>query len=84
MRLKTGVFVCALALAACGTTLRPIRINSDPNQEALDRMHDAQEADNVEAFIAAHPDLDTLSKRQLRDGTLSRSEAGQRLKQKRP
>jgi hypothetical protein len=71
----------ALVLAACGP-VRPIRVNSDPNQEALDRLHDQVERDDVEAFIAAHPELDARTKRELRDGTISRREAAERMKRR--
>lgn len=68
-----------LALMSCGHPL-PIRINSDPNQEALDRLHDQTEADDVEIFIHIHPELDAQTRRDLRDGTVSRRTVAERLR----
>jgi hypothetical protein len=70
-----------LLLPAC-VTIKPVQINSDPNQERLQRIEERTERDNVEAFIAEHPDLSVTMRKQLREGTLSRSEALEQLKKK--
>lgn len=74
--------IIVLALSACGT-IQPIHINSDPNQESLERLEDRTEQNNVDAFIADHPELDAETRKGLRDGTISRHEALERLKVRR-
>lgn len=71
----------ALMLASCGHP-QPIRIHSDPNQEALDRLHDKTETDDIEIFIRNHPELDAETKQALREGTVSRSAVAAREKRK--
>lgn len=78
--MKIPVLLAALALLPACNNPRPIRINSDPNQEAMDRMHDKMEEDDIELFIRKHADLDDQTKRELRDGTISRSEAARRAR----
>jgi hypothetical protein len=63
---------------------QPVQIsNSDPNLAAQQRDERAFDADNVQAFIASHPDLDADTKKELRDGSLTVHEAQQRLKRQR-
>jgi hypothetical protein len=63
-----------LPLTAC-VAIKPVKIHSDPNQERLERTEEKVERDNIEAFIAEHPELDAKTKKELREGTVSRSEA---------
>ncbi|MBV9080412.1 MAG: hypothetical protein JO102_04750 [Elusimicrobia bacterium] len=71
-----------LPLSACGSAVsfHPVTLNSDPNQETLQRWDDQAEEQRVSAFIADHPELDAQTKKELRDGTISRHEALERLK----
>ena len=82
--MKRAAVAALVALGAAGCVeIRPMHINSDPNQEALERMEEKTEAQNVEAFIVDHPELDAGTKKELRDGTISRHEALERQKSRR-
>jgi hypothetical protein len=63
-----------LPLTAC-VAIKPVKIHSDPNQERLERTEEKVERDNIEAFIAEHPELDADMRKALREGTLSRAAA---------
>ncbi len=78
---RATLLLSVLCLAGCGSP-RPIHINSDPNQEALERMEEKTEQNNIDAFLADHPDLDGETRKGLRDGTVSRHEALERLKRR--
>lgn len=71
--MKYKLALAAGLIAGC-VTARPVHINSDPNQAALDRLEEKNEQANIEAFIAEHPELREGTKEALRDGTLSRHE----------
>ncbi len=79
--MKYKLVIVMLVLSAC-VKVAPIQINSDPNLERLERAQEDMEKDNVEAFIAEHPELDAETKKALRDGTMSRSAAEEKLKRR--
>ena len=84
-----GIRVAFLAFAMGGgagcISWKPATIySSDPNQAAQQRLQDKNDKSNVEAFIAAHPELDPLTKKELRDGTITPAEALKRLEKKDP
>jgi hypothetical protein len=63
-----------LAVAACAP-FRPVPMNSDPNAEARERMEQRNDDASLEAFIAAHPALDSQTKKELRAGRINPREA---------
>jgi len=67
------ILPCTLAIG-CGAP-KPMRINSDPNQERQERVQDRVEGDNIDAFLSEHPELDAETKKALREGTMSRTDA---------
>lgn len=75
-----GVF--SLLLTAC-LPIQPkaVRVDSDPNVQESERLHDKIEASDIDIFIGDHPDLDEKTKKDLRDGTISRHAAIEKLKQ---
>ena len=80
--MKRGFPVLAvLALSGCITfSPKPVHINSDPNQESLERLEEKNAQDNLSAFIIDHPEFDDQTKKDLRDGTISRKDAIERAK----
>ena len=69
---RTLSFLAVLSLSGCITfSPKPVHINSDPNQEALERLEEKNAEDNLSAFIIDHPELDDRTKKDLRDGTIS-------------
>jgi len=75
--------VSLLVTTAC-VRLHPIAIDSDPNQERLERLQEKTEQENIEVFIAEHPNLDDDTRRELREGTISRNEALKRSQKTTP
>ena len=67
---------------SCGVSIKPVHLNSDPNEEFRDEMREQAEESDIEAFIATHPELDSETKKELRDGTLTRHAALERLNNK--
>jgi hypothetical protein len=81
MRFVVGILILALAYGC--VTWKPATIYStDPSHAAQQRLEDQTNKSNVEAFIAAHPELDAETKRELRDGTITPAEALKRLEKK--
>lgn len=69
-------------LTSCRVAVAPVRVDSDPKQESRAKTQDKVEADAIEAFITEHPDMDEQMKQDLRDGTISRHVALERLNQR--
>ena len=66
-------------------TWKPVDIpNSDPNLAAQQRAQKKQDEQNIEAFIAQHPELDDQTKTDLRAGTITIHEAMDRLHKQNP
>ena len=76
------LLIIFLMCSGCTWSVKPIHVNSDPNEEFRERMREKTELDNIEAFIAEHPELDAPTKKALRNGTISRHEALEELKKK--
>ena len=54
--------------------------SSDFNRDQERRREEMLDRDNAAAFIAAHPELDDETRKELRDGTITPHEALERLK----
>ncbi len=68
--------ICAglLGVAAC-VSFHPVQMDSDPNQLQQKQQDEKIDGANLEAFIAAHPELDSQTKKELRAGVIDRKEA---------
>ena len=70
-----------LVLTACAD-FRPVPIRTDPNEEAQARMEEQNAEAQMNAFIAAHPEFDAETRRQLRAGDISRQEALEKVRKR--
>jgi len=77
------ILLAILAFAACVKfQAKPVRIISDPNQERQEQVGNQMEEANIEVFITDHPELDEETKKELRNGTITRHAALERTKKK--
>jgi hypothetical protein len=71
---RAACLALLLLLPAC-VDFHPVPIRTDPNEEAQARMEEQNAQAQMNAFIAAHPEFDAETRRQLRAGEISRQDA---------
>lgn len=82
MKIYLAFLITILALTAC-VELKPrsVRVDSDPNVQNAENRREKIEESSIDAFISEHPGLDAQTKKDLKDGTISRPAALEKLKQ---
>lgn len=78
---RAGVIAVLLGLSACTNIhIKAVRADSDPHLQDQERLREKIEETNTDVFIQEHPELDDQTKKDLRDGRISRKAAMEKIK----
>jgi hypothetical protein len=76
------ILMLSVLVTACRIEPKAMRVDTDPNEQDRQALREKQEIESIEAFIVEHPELDEQMKKDLRNGTISRKVALERLNQR--